>query len=187
MLSLLVLVVALALGNPDGSCSCGGQDRGERVEQPVVFGVEKLNQGTNNGRCRMKFIQGGQMLMGSNKGPYEVDGEAPREDLFVDSFWMAETETSVEQFREFVTQTHYETDAERFGWSFVFEGFLSREELESNSSLVVASSPWFNRIDGASWKKPFGINHGSANSSDPVVHVSWNEASLTLVLITNHL
>ena len=39
------------------------------------------------------------------------------------------TEVTNGQFAEFADATGYETDAEKFGWSFVFEGLLRLAEI----------------------------------------------------------
>ena len=43
-------------------------------------------------------------------------------EVSVDSFWVDRFAVSNEDFAEFVEATGYATEAERFGWSFVFAG-----------------------------------------------------------------
>ena len=64
---------------------------------------------------------------------------------------------SVADFREFVDDSNYMTDAEKYGWSIVQTDAFN-----------------FKIVEGANWKKPDGIN----NSIDslPVTQVSYNDA-----------
>lgn len=147
----------------------------------MLFGVAGLlNQGHNDGRVKMQFVQGSRAgetyEMGVNQSPYPIDGEGPVEHIQAPSFWIATTETPVSAFAEFVSQTDYVTDAERFGWSFVFESFLPQQMLDSNTTQVAGASPWFVRVDGATWRRPFGPQGPEANATYPVTHVSWNDA-----------
>src|SRR5207302_7226990 len=69
-------------------------------------------------RHDMALIKGGTFLMGTNDGmPYE----APVHEVAVNSFWMDEHEVTLAEFAKFVTATGYRTDAEKFGWSGVFD------------------------------------------------------------------
>jgi sulfatase modifying factor 1 len=80
---------------------------------------------------------------------------------------------SNEQFREFVRRTGYQTESERFGWSFVFHKHLP-QELVSQRAL---GTEWWCKVDGAQWLHPEGP--GSSIESRlglPVLHVSWNDA-----------
>tara|TARA_B100002052_G_C15866679_1_gene592647 strand:- start:179 stop:754 length:576 start_codon:yes stop_codon:yes gene_type:complete len=64
---------------------------------------------------------------------------------------------SVAEFREFIDDSNYMTDAEKYGWSIVQTDAFN-----------------FKIVEGANWKKPDGIN----NSIDslPVTQVSYNDA-----------
>jgi formylglycine-generating enzyme required for sulfatase activity len=78
------------------------------------------------------------------------------------------------EFATFVDATGYRTDAERFGWSFVFGGLLPDDFPPTRA---VAEAPWWRQVDGASWRRPEGPGSGTADRPDhPVVHVSWHDA-----------
>tara|TARA_B100001939_G_scaffold103652_1_gene89611 strand:+ start:3473 stop:4048 length:576 start_codon:yes stop_codon:yes gene_type:complete len=64
---------------------------------------------------------------------------------------------SVAEFREFIDDSNYMTDAEKYGWSIVQTDAFN-----------------YKIVEGANWKKPDGIN----NSIDglPVTQVSYNDA-----------
>ena len=73
----------------------------------------------------MVLIGTGSFLMGSDdRWAYPADGEGPVREVSLDSFWIDPLAVSNEAFAAFVEATGYATEAERFGWSFVFEGLL---------------------------------------------------------------
>ena len=77
-------------------------------------------------------------------------------------------------FAAFVDATGHVTEAERFGWSFVFAGFLPDDFPPTRA---VASAPWWRQVDGADWRHPEGPQSDLDGRGDhPVVHVSWDDA-----------
>ena len=106
---------------------------------------------------------------------FPADGEGPVRRILLDAFLMDRTPVTNEAFVRFVTSTEYKTEAERFGWSFVFEGDLpkSLQPLEA-----VPGVDWWKRVDGACWNHPEGPNSNlDERASYPVVQVSWNDAA----------
>lgn len=82
--------------------------------------------------------------------------------------------TTNRDFADFVAETGYVTEAERFGWSLVFRGFVPRVMPDM---LSPEGPPWWCRVEGACWDHPDGPQSGIAERLDhPVVHVSWNDA-----------
>ncbi|NWQ84896.1 SUMF2 enzyme, partial [Columbina picui] len=78
--------------------------------------------------------------------------------------------------REFVREKKYKTEAEAFGWSFVFEDFVS-EELKKKVTQKLESAPWWLPIEKAFWRQPWGPGSSIKDRLDhPVLHVSWNDA-----------
>jgi sulfatase modifying factor 1 len=71
---------------------------------------------------RWSPLIGGSFRMGSNDARFPDDGERPVREVSLSLFAIACYAVSNLQFAEFVRQTGYTTDAERCGWSFVFEG-----------------------------------------------------------------
>ncbi|KAM6459290.1 inactive C-alpha-formylglycine-generating enzyme 2 [Liasis olivaceus] len=79
-------------------------------------------------------------------------------------------------FREFVKDQKYKTEAEEFGWSFVFENFVP-EELKKKVTQKLESAPWWLPIEKAFWRQPSGPGSSIKDRLDyPVLHVSWNDA-----------
>jgi formylglycine-generating enzyme required for sulfatase activity len=78
------------------------------------------------------------------------------------------------QFADFVAATGYVTDAERWGWAFVFGGLLPDDFPPTRA---VASAPWWRQVHGADWAHPEGPQSDTRGREDhPVVQVSWNDA-----------
>jgi sulfatase modifying factor 1 len=120
-------------------------------------------------------LDGVEFLMG-NEGPdaYTGDGEGPVHPVALRPFGIDVTVVTNAAFTEFVRTTGHVTEAERFGWSFVFAGLLPDEFPDTRG---VAESTWWRQVYGAEWRHPEGPHSGIADRLDhPVVHVSWNDA-----------
>ena len=105
------------------------------------------------------------------------DGEDPVREVRVSDFYVDAKAVTNAGFRRFVDATGYVTDAEKFGWSFVFHHFVSAEVARSVDRAVAAAAWWW-RVDGAAWHSPEGPGSGVDGRLDhPVVHVSWADAS----------
>lgn len=79
-----------------------------------------------------------------------------------------------ERFARFVEETSFVTEAERYGWSFVFESFLP---ANFPPTRAVAAAPWWRAVEGADWRHPVGPGSDLEGlRSHPVVHVSWHDA-----------
>ncbi len=106
---------------------------------------------------------------------YRDDGEGPVHEVTLSPYGIDAVAVSNERFAAFVAATGYRTDAERFGWSFVFGGLLP-DDFEDTAG--VAAAPWWRQVFGAQWRHPEGPQSDLDGRSDhPVVHVSHNDAS----------
>ena len=124
----------------------------------------------------MVRVPGGALWMGSEDAyAYPADGEGPLREVEVDEFWIDAYAVTNERFRAFVEATGHTTEAEGFGWSFVFAGLLPDDFPPTEA---VAQTPWWRKVEGADWAHPEGPQSGIEDRRDhPVVHVSWNDAS----------
>ena len=104
----------------------------------------------------MVRIKGGSFRMGRTT---ECRYEAPVHTVEVETFYIDEHEVTVAEFAKFVDATKYVTDAEKLGWSEVFD-MVERE---------------WKRVDGADLRHPEGAD-STANSNEPVCQISWNDA-----------
>ena len=126
----------------------------------------------------MLRLDGGHFLMGSEgEETWPQDGEGPVREITMDPFWIDRTTVTNEEFAKFVEKTGYETDAERIGWSFVFEGLVAKATVRKGKTRPVAGREWWLGVEGANWRKPAGAGTNLKKTMDhPVVHVSWNDA-----------
>jgi formylglycine-generating enzyme required for sulfatase activity len=123
----------------------------------------------------MVDLDGGSFLMGSEDGfAYPTDGEGPVRAVAISPFSLDPCAVSNEQFARFVEETGFLTEAERFGWSFVFAGLLPDDFPPTQG---VESAPWWRKVEAANWSRPEGQHSNLEGRLDhPVVHVSWNDA-----------
>ncbi|MFW8053748.1 formylglycine-generating enzyme family protein [Vagococcus fluvialis] len=106
---------------------------------------------------------------------FDTDKEGPKVLVDLPAFEIDETTVTNEEFGEFVQKTGYLTEAEKFGWSFVFGYFLSDEAKEKSQKVNDLS--WWYAVPGACWKHPEGKGSNVSTRLDhPVVHVSRNDA-----------
>jgi formylglycine-generating enzyme required for sulfatase activity len=105
---------------------------------------------------------------------YPGDGEAPVHEVVLDAFRIAAHAVTNREFAAFVAATAHVTDAERYGWSFVFAGLLPDDFPETRG---VVGAEWWRQVEGADWRHPEGAGSGlDGRASHPVVHVSWHDA-----------
>jgi formylglycine-generating enzyme required for sulfatase activity len=123
----------------------------------------------------MVLLPGGAFLMGTDdRIGYAADGEGPVRRVTVAPFWMAATAVSNAAFGAFAEAAGHVTDAERYGWSFVFAGLLPDDFPDTSG---VAAAPWWRQAFGADWRHPEGPQSNiDARMDHPVVHVSHGDA-----------
>jgi formylglycine-generating enzyme required for sulfatase activity len=122
-------------------------------------------------------LPGGTYRKGSDEGlgPAE-DEEGPVREVTVGSFAIGATTVTAAQWREFVEQTGYVSDAQRFGWSHVFH--LHLPPVVAARAPRAGSAPWWCAIPGADWQHPEGPGSDLSGRWDhPVVHISWRDAN----------
>jgi formylglycine-generating enzyme required for sulfatase activity len=125
----------------------------------------------------MVRIAGGEFRMGgADEDANPEDGEGPVRTVTVSPFLMDATAVTVRQFATFVKATGYVTEAERFGWSFVFHLFVGAEQRPHVRDASVPGAPWWLAVDGADWRHPDGPG-STVDNRQPVVHVSWHDAA----------
>lgn len=123
----------------------------------------------------MVALESGTFNMGAvDAGAYASDGEGPIHVVELSRFRIDAVAVNNARFATFVDATGYLTEAERFGWSFVFAGFLPDDFPDTRA---VADAPWWRQVYGADWRHPDGPASDLDGRADhPVVHVSWNDA-----------
>jgi len=137
-----------------------------RREAPPTGGT----QSSADGRVA---IPGGLALVGTDRPMLRADGEGPARQVRLKPFWLERCAVTVARFRSFVDATAYTTDAEQFGWSFVFRASTPGEPLTPGG----VEPTWWHRVEGAMWRYPSGPGRGAAEDAHPVTHISWRDAT----------
>lgn len=114
----------------------------------------------------MVYVPGGRTLIGNDtetSGNTERHRSNARPPFWaeVDPFFMGKHPVTVAQFRAFVEDTGYETQAEEFGDAGVLDPRTYQWRL----------------VQGANWRQPFGPQGPAAPDDHPVTQVSWNDAN----------
>jgi formylglycine-generating enzyme required for sulfatase activity len=136
--------------------------------------------GTGDDRTTgMTRVDGGRFRMGTDSDVgFDEDGEGPARAVSVDSFYVDTFAVTNAQFLAFVRETGYTTDAERFGWSFVFEDFVAAAD-SGHVLRNVPAAPWWVAVEGATWFRPPGPNSDVVEDDrlkHPATHVSHRDA-----------
>lgn len=167
------------MANSAVSSCCGTirkSDNGQLTENDSVSASVSLEPSPTPIARRWSIPIGGAFIMGSDDRRFPADGEGPPRLVTVSGFAIACHAVSNIQFGDFVRATGYTTDAERYGWSFVFQGLLPDETRRAIDKRV-AETPWWLPVPHAYWAQPEGPPSTVLHRLDhPVVHVSWNDA-----------
>lgn len=171
---------ALDSGNPDLAELLAKRALGL---SPDLAGIDEFNRRLRNARLYASFSPGqvitdkfldrhgsappvvviptGKFLMGSPAGESgHRPAEEPQREVKIDAgFALARDEISVGEFRAFVDDANYLTDAENAGDSNVYD--------EESGRMIDRK--------GASWRNDY--LGGAADDNLPVIHVSWNDAN----------
>ena len=134
-----------------------------------------LDAGSTEGMVR---IEGGAFRMGAEGAEcWVADGEGPVREISLDSYFLDRTAVTNEAFAAFMETTGYQSEAERFGWSFVFHNQIPKAHLKRIRFDRAFGIEWWAKVEGACWKKPGGSGTNIRKRMDhPVVHVSWHDA-----------
>jgi formylglycine-generating enzyme required for sulfatase activity len=158
------------------ACCAPAGVRDPTAEPATPALAARARAGIERGMVR---IEGGAFLMGSDdEDAFPDDGEGPVREVVLLPYWIDAQAVCNRDFAAFAGDTGYVTDAERFGWSFVFYALLDPADRRAARPGVVPDAPWWLAVDGASWHCPEGVGSSLGDRLDhPVVHVSWRDAA----------
>ncbi len=105
----------------------------------------------------MVFVKEGTFTMGNNKS--SIDDEKPEHKVLLSSYYIGKYEVSVAEFRRFMDTHTYVTDAEKDGFSWVWDG----------KSLI-------HDMKGVTWQDDVFGKKRIGQENHPVIHVSRNDA-----------
>ena len=136
------------------------QPRGKSESSPVPSQTEPRKSLTNSIGMRFRRIPAGTFMMGSPKSETgRKDDEFQHEVTITKSFYMGTFEVTRGQFRQFVEDTGYKTEAETDG---------------------KGSRGWndkINKLEGPATKYNWRSTGFNQTDAHPVVDVSWNDAT----------
>ena len=135
----------------------------------------RISRGSTEGMIK---LDGGSFLMGTNSTEgFPADGEGPVREVALDPFYIDAAPVTNAQFAEFARATGYRTEAEQFGWSFVFQGHIPGERRAALVNDTVLAAPWWCKVPGSTWERPEGPDSNiTARDEYPVTQLSWNDA-----------
>ncbi|WP_348638555.1 formylglycine-generating enzyme family protein [Actinomadura madurae] len=122
------------------------------------------------------ILPGGTFRMGTDAADgFPDDREGPVREVTVEPFAIDAFAVTNARFAEFVDATGYRTEAEVFGWTYVFAKFVPA--ALRRGAPRPEQAPWWLGVRGAYWRAPEGAGSDvEARQDHPVVHVSWNDA-----------
>lgn len=152
-----------------GCCSAVSRNDGNRRADSNFDSI------TPKGRAgELVIVKGGETFVGTHETILPLDGEGPERKVTVGDFLLEVEAVSVSRFADFVAETGYVTDAEKFGCAAVFTGLLRDNDIAAEQ---LAQTPWWARVDGAIWRMPEGPGSSVVDRmAHPVTQVSWNDA-----------
>ncbi|TFG72903.1 MAG: formylglycine-generating enzyme family protein, partial [Flavobacteriales bacterium] len=143
----------------------------------------------------MVWIPGGAFEQGAvPQDQMAMAHEKPAHGVFVDGFFMDETEVTNAQFKKFVAATGYKTVAEQeIDWeelkkqlpegtpkphdSIMQPGSLTFKKTKEPVTNLYDFSQWWRWTIGANWKHPNGPGSDiEGKDHEPVVHIAYDDA-----------
>ena len=119
-------------------------------------------------------IRGGSVVVGTDAPALREDGEGPARRVTLKPYRMDVHAVTNRRFAAFIAATGHVTEAERFGWSYVFHMFMP----PGTAAQRPEGTPWWHAVQGACWSAPEGPGSSVEGRLDhPVVHVAWNDAA----------
>jgi formylglycine-generating enzyme required for sulfatase activity len=164
----------------------------EQTQVPVLIIEQPEDVKTPKG---MVWISGGEFIQGA--GPQDniaMAHEKPAHKVAVDGFFMDITEVTNDEFKKFIDETGYITQAERkIDWeemkkqlpegtpkphdSIMQPGSLTFNKTQGPVPNLYDFSQWWRWTIGANWKQPNGPSSSiKGKGNHPVVHISYEDA-----------
>jgi len=159
-------------------CCVPSKQRAVRLTESVAASASRIRAATGSTGGMIK-LDGGKFWMGTDSDEgFPQDGEGPVRDVVLDPFFIDRHPVTNDQFAEFVRATGYVSEAERFGWSFVFQGHIPADLYPRLVDDTAPRVNWWCKVNGAYWRAPEGPGSNVGTRGNiPVTHMSWNDAA----------
>ena len=124
-----------------------------------------ISQTTTN--HNMVFVRGGTFSMGcTTEQASDCDeSEKPIHQVTLSDYYIGKYEVTVQEFKAFVDATNYQTDADKEGWSLVWDG----KGMTTKNLVNWKCDTEGNRLSPSEYKRP--VIHVS--SSDAIAYCKW--------------
>lgn len=154
------------------------QSHAPHAEETLSGGGRDAPSAETRVNHKLVVLSGGWFTMGTDRTDgFPADGEGPARRVWVSPVSISAYTVTNAQFDAFIADTGYVTEAERFGWSFVFHLFVTKQAKKRSEVQPVDGLSWWLAVARACWKRPEGRGSTWKGREDhPVVHVSWNDA-----------
>jgi sulfatase modifying factor 1 len=161
------------------SCCAPHRLQEKSDSEPTVNLVHPRQDDLSDSSRPVVSIPDGTFLMGTDYAEgFSADGEGPVRAVSLSAFEIDTFPVTNADFAAFVAATGYLTEAEVFGWSFVFWSHIPEDRFELLVEDTAAHTPWWCKFPNATWRHPEGPGSDvSSRLNHPVVHVSWNDAA----------
>lgn len=132
--------------------------------------IETITKVREKDGMTMVYIPSGEFRMGSgffesfvfsNNKLFTFPDQRPKHKVFLDAYWIDQTEVTVGMFKKFVEASGYRTTAEKEGWGKPWRNGPQEKEWPL--------------VPGTDWLHPQGPG-SIAEENHPVVQISWEDA-----------
>ena len=162
-------MIAAMTESPDSCCPPPAEKTGGAAQASHASSAQRPAPG------HAVQIPGGRAFVGTDRRELADDGEGPARRVRVNPFLIGATTVTNAEFAAFADATGHVSEAERWGWSFVFWADVP-DSVGATEGVV--GSEWWRRVDGANWREIHGPGTADAWHPDhPAVHMSWHDAA----------
>jgi sulfatase modifying factor 1 len=147
------------------------------AERTAREGTPKTRQEALKERRHKKIDQQGPKPFGHvDINPLD-GGPTPVKVVKVEPYFLDVALVTNKEFAKFVQSTYYETEAEKFGWSFVLASFVADTDTLEQSQVDPEAEDWV-VVNDAYWRRPEGPDSSyKYREHHPVIHISHRDAA----------
>ncbi len=193
-LAVLGASAYIKLRPPTGSISSAEAQPNAETSVPSSFAatIENKTPAPKPAPAGMVWIPGGEFSMGSDRSGEALCGlpgvtrdAQPIHRVYVDGFWMDQTDVTNEKFEQFVKNTGYVTIAERTPTQEEFPTAPPENLVAGSTVFTPTPEPvplnnhfqWWRYQKGANWRHPEGPDSDlKGREKYPVVHIAYPDA-----------